>query len=77
MNIKVKLFGSLVDKTGKSELPVNGCTDTDSLKKIILNEYPQLKECVFLISVNKSLVKGNYKLESENEVALLPPFAGG
>lgn len=77
MNIKVKLFGSLLDKTGKSELTVNGCTDTDSLKKTILNEYPQLKECVFLISVNKCLIKGNHKLESGNEIALLPPFAGG
>ena len=77
MNIKVKLFGSLVDKTGKSELPVSGCPDTDSLKKTVLTQYPQLKDCVFLISVNKHIVKDNHKLEEGNDIALLPPFAGG
>ena len=77
MNTKVILFGSLTDMTGKSELTMSDCIDTDTLKEKVLNEYPKLKETVFSISVNKILIKNNQKLETENEVAFLPPFAGG
>lgn len=71
------LFGSLVDLTGKSSLTINDCKDTQSLKEKVFLEYPRLKDCEFLISVNKKLVKNNLSLEPENEVAFLPPFAGG
>ena len=77
MNIHVLFFGSLADMIGKSKMVVNDCTDTQSVKEKVICEYPQLKDCVFLISVNKKLVKNNHQLEEGNEVAFLPPFAGG
>ncbi|MES2139183.1 MAG: MoaD/ThiS family protein [Bacteroidota bacterium] len=77
MNIQVLLFGSVADVVGKSKLIINDCNDTDSLKVKMITEYPQLNNCVFLISVNKRLVKNNHLLEQGNEVAFLPPFAGG
>lgn len=77
MNIHVIFFGSLADLIGKSKLVVNGCTDILSVKEKVISEYPQLKDCVFLISVNRKLVKNNLALEEGNEVAFLPPFAGG
>lgn len=77
MNIHIRFFGSLADLIGKSKLVVNDCTDILSVKEKVICEYPQLKDCVFLISVNKKLVKDNHPLEEGNEVAFLPPFAGG
>jgi molybdopterin converting factor small subunit len=77
MNIEVLLFGQLAEIVGKSKLIVNDCKDTQSLKEKLVNDYPRLKECVFLISVNKLVVKKNHMIEIGNEVALLPPFAGG
>ncbi len=77
MNIQVMFFGQLAEIVGKSKLIVNDCNDTLSLKEKLIREYPSLKDCVFLISVNKILVKNNQKLQQGNEVAFLPPFAGG
>lgn len=77
MNIQVLLFGSMAEIVGKAKLIVNDCNDTDSLKVKMIIEYPQLNNCVFLISVNKKLIKANHQLEQGNEVAFLPPFAGG
>lgn len=77
MKIYVIFFGSLADLVGKSKLMVNDCTDVISVKEKVINEYPQLKDCVFLISVNRKLVKNNHALEEGDEVAFLPPFAGG
>lgn len=77
MNIQLMLFGSLSAIVGKSQLSVNDCIDTQSLKENLISEYPKLRDFVFLISVNKKLVKNNHILEQGDEVAFLPPFAGG
>lgn len=77
MEIKIIFFGSLADLIGKSKLTVNDCFDTQSLKEKLIKEFPQIKNCEFLISVDKKLVRNNQKLVPGNEVAFLPPFAGG
>jgi len=77
MSIHVKLFGSLADIVGKTDLTVDGINDTDSLKKKILSDFPKLKDQRFVIVVSKQIVKGNQTLKAGDVVALLPPFAGG
>lgn len=77
MNIQVRLFGSLVDLIGKSNVMVSDCQNTESLKEKLIGEYPGLKNCEFVISVDKKVVKKNVVLEQGSEVAVLPPFAGG
>ena len=77
MNIHVILFGALADVAGKSKLMINDCEDTQSLKCKVIQEFPALNNSEFLISVNKKLVRHNQKLKWGNEVAFLPPFAGG
>ncbi len=77
MSIKVMLFGSLADLAGKSELWFSNCQDIQSLKDKLLNEFPELRNSKFLISVDKKLVKDNHQLQPGTEVAFLPPFAGG
>lgn len=77
MSIRLMLFGSLAAIVGKSQLLIDDCIDTQSLKENLITEYPQLRDFVFLISVNKKFVKNNHILEQGDEVAFLPPFAGG
>jgi len=77
MSIKVLLFGYLAEQTGKPELEMSECSDTDTLIKKLMLDFPSIKNSKFLISVDKKIIKGNVKLENGNVVALLPPFAGG
>ncbi|TAL59539.1 MAG: MoaD/ThiS family protein [Bacteroidetes bacterium] len=77
MSIQVKLFGPLVDAAGKAEIKIKDIEDTFSLKQEILCQYPAMKDFIFLISVNRKIVKENSTLKSGDEIALLPPFAGG
>lgn len=77
MNIGVVLFGSLAELAGKSRLEVNGCKDLQSLKDKMMLEFPELKNSEFLISVDRKIIKNNPVLNAGNEVAFLPPFAGG
>ena len=77
MNIRVKLFGLLADAAGKSELQIENASDTDSLKKQMLLDYPNLANKSFIVAVRKQIIRNNQKLETGDEVALLPPFAGG
>lgn len=77
MSIRIKLFGLLADTIGKPLLELNGVENTDSLKQILFFDYPGLKNCQFIIAVDKKIIKQNQKLNPGDEVALLPPFAGG
>lgn len=77
MSIQIKFFGPLTDVVGSSGLEMTGITDTESLRKKILSEFPGLSKYSFKIAVGKKMVNGNIVLNSGDEVALLPPFAGG
>ena len=77
MNIRVKLFGLLAGAAGKSELQIENASDTDSLKKQMFLNYPNLANKSFIVAVGKQIIRNNQKLQTGDEVALLPPFAGG
>lgn len=74
--MNVLLFGALADVTGKSEIEIKAI-DTDSLKKDLLTQFPLLNQYRFQLAVNKEKIKNNVVLSETDEVALLPPFAGG
>lgn len=77
MSIQVKFFGPLTDVVGCSQLAMAGIADVESLKKKILVDFPGLKNHSYMVAVGKKIVSGNVSLKSGDEVALLPPFAGG
>lgn len=74
--MKVLLFGVLTDVVGKSKIDLEA-RDVNSLKKILLNEFPLLNEYPFQLAVNRELVRENRSLNMDDEIALLPPYAGG
>ena len=77
MKINVLLFGVLAEKVGEDRMAVESVGDIDSLKNYIFEKSPEIKNMSFQVSVNQTITQGNLKLNEGDEVALLPPFAGG
>ena len=77
MKTKVLLFGILAEEAGLSELEVDNVSSLDELKKQIIEKYPSFSGYKYRISVNHSLVDDDVRLNADDELALLPPFAGG
>ncbi|MGM0666663.1 MAG: MoaD/ThiS family protein [Bacteroidota bacterium] len=77
MKVKVLLFGILAEEAGRHELELDNISSLEDLRKHVLAQYPSFAENKFNISVNQTLARGNKKLADGDEVALLPPFAGG
>jgi len=74
--MNVLLFGLLADVTGDSAIEMEA-TDTDTLKKNLLNKYPALNNYRFQLAVNRKKIENNILLHGDDEIALLPPFSGG
>lgn len=74
--MKILLFGVLADVIGKSSMEIDAY-DIESLNKNLLIQFPELKKYQFQFAVNKVKVEKNRPLNSSDEIALLPPFAGG
>ncbi|PSL07334.1 molybdopterin synthase sulfur carrier subunit [Cecembia rubra] len=74
---KVLAFGMIAEKLKTSELELEGIPSTEVLKGYLFQQYPEIKDTKFSISVNRKQVKGDSPIPNEAEVALLPPFSGG
>ena len=77
MKIKVLLFGMLSDKTRNPSVEMEDVSDTEELKRQLVERFPSLKGMQYNISVNQEIYKENVELYDGDAVALLPPFAGG
>lgn len=75
--MKVLFFGVLADICGVKELIVNQATDIDTLQNDLFTKYPLLKNYNFQLVLNAQKVTSNMTLNLNDEVAFLPPFAGG
>ena len=49
----------------------------DELKEALLVRYSGLEKMNFKIAVNQTIINDDYELKGNEEIALLPPFAGG
>jgi len=77
MKINVLLFGILTDITGKSNMELKDVESISAVKSWLWRTYPKSKEIDFQIALNKKIIDGKADLKNGDEVALLPPFAGG
>ncbi|GAA3556155.1 MoaD/ThiS family protein [Snuella lapsa] len=77
MTITIKYFGLLTETTQCHEESINFSGDLVSeLLETLFSRYPDLRLKNFQVAQNQALVSLNTKL-SGNEIALLPPYAGG
>lgn len=77
MEIKVLFFGVLseVAKSGlKHYQDVKSFSD---LKFRILDDFPEISHYSYRISLNNELINDDPVLKDGDEIALMPPFAGG
>ncbi len=78
MTLIIKYFGMVAEASCKKEevLEFNNLP-VQNLRNDLLKKYPRLATVDFKIAVNQSFVNDNFVLTGSEEVALLPPFAGG
>jgi len=77
MQVKVLFFGVLTDVTGTVFRHYNDVKSTDDLRFRIEDDYPEIVHYNFRISLNNVLINEDAVLNDGDEVAYMPPFAGG
>ena len=80
MNVNILLFGITKDLVGKQKLQMelqNTVTVAD-FKKLLQEKYPELIELNSIaIAVNSEYASDEVVLQSNDEIALIPPVSGG
>ena len=79
MEIKVKYFGFIADETGKAEEIIflqNGISEIKELIAYIFNKYALNDEGTIQVAVNQ-VIQREGKIQYGDEIAFLPPYAGG
>ncbi len=74
--VKVLFFGVLTEVTGIREESLSVNT-LDELKLMLFKKYLMLQQYNFVVSLNQKLINANVDLKDGDELAFLPPFAGG
>ena len=77
MKINVLFFGILSEVTGKSTLELDDIENLRALKSYLWKTYPGIKDMDFRFAVNKEIIDGKIEFKNGDDIALLPPFAGG
>ena len=77
MQVKVLFFGVLVEVTGSNCKFYSDAKSIGALKLMIQDEFPEIAHYNFCISLNNEIVNNDRNLKDGDEVALMPPFAGG
>lgn len=74
--MRVLLFGMIAEKAGAAEIEVSAIS-THALKRDMEQRIPGLDRMSYALAVERRIVHEDVPLTGREEVALLPPFAGG
>ncbi|VAV83135.1 hypothetical protein MNBD_DELTA01-276 [hydrothermal vent metagenome] len=80
MAIKILFFGILSSKTGTKETTaeVSGAaTPLSDIIKELKERFPELPDGPFIYAVNEEQVATSHNIKDGDEIAIMPPFAGG
>lgn len=78
MNIKVLFFGVLAEESGNDSLEINYKGTLGSFRSAMEDRFPSISRYSYRVSLNRVLEPGNeVLLKDGDEVAFMPPFAGG
>ena len=77
MQVKVLFFGVLTDVTGTAVRHYSDVKSTEDLRFRIEDDYPEIVHYNFRISHNNVLINEDVMLNDGDELAYMPPFAGG
>jgi molybdopterin converting factor subunit 1 len=81
VNVRVRLFGAAAERAGRSEATVplrEGATARDVLRAVV-ERHPDTAGIAehLAVAVNLEIVSSEHRVQADDEVALLPPVAGG
>lgn len=77
MDIRVLFFGVLAEVTQTMFRHYRDITSFRHLMNRITDEFPEFVHYDYRIAVNSELVNDEPVLKNNDEVAFMPPFAGG
>jgi molybdopterin synthase sulfur carrier subunit len=77
MKVTVLFFGALTEVTGSSLKVYEEVKTLEQLKMRVADDYPETIHYSFRVAVNNEISDGDMPLKNGDEVAFLPPFAGG
>jgi len=77
MEIKVLFFGVLAEVTKTGFRHYRDISSFNDLKCRIQDEYPEIVHYNYVIALNNELINEDPVLKNGDEIALMPPFAGG
>ena len=79
MILNVHYFGMIAEKVKceSEKIEVENSISLATFKADLVKKYPILQNENYQIAVNQELVTGNFQIDMDSEIALLPPFAGG
>ena len=77
MKVKVLFFGVLAEVAGTAGQNYEKVNSFNDLNQMIKDDYPEFVNYNYRISVNNEIINNDPLLNDGDEVALLPPFAGG
>lgn len=77
MEVKVLFFGVLTDVAGTTLKYYKGARTVGELVIMIQDDFPEIVHYNYRIAVNNEITDNDLPLKQNDEVALMPPFAGG
>jgi molybdopterin synthase sulfur carrier subunit len=79
MMLTIKYFGAVADVTQKQEeqFQFENGNSLEGIQSELKARYPDLQKIPYSFAINRSLANENATLKDNDELALLPPFAGG
>jgi molybdopterin synthase sulfur carrier subunit len=79
LSINIKYFGMIGEAARKDSetININESVTVEELKNVIVHKHPKLKKLDFQIALNLNIAGKDDRVNDKDEIALLPPFAGG
>ena len=77
MEVKVLFFGVLAEVTGTGFKHYKDAGTLGDLQLRIADDFPEIVHYSYRIALNNEIISGESPLRSGDEIAFLPPFAGG
>ncbi|MGV3638799.1 MAG: MoaD/ThiS family protein [Flavobacteriales bacterium] len=74
--MRILLFGSIAEKAGATALEFE-VTSISELRQQLIARIPGLDRMRYAISVDRRVMTEDRMLTGSEEIAVLPPFAGG
>lgn len=74
--MRVLLYGIIAEKVGAASIEIQAASLAE-LRRCLAEHVPGIEHLSHAIAVDRQLVRADMPLTGKEEIAVLPPFAGG